>query len=123
VRAPQSSLGELFGKRSVPKLGRVFLLPLATLVDDPRACRRVMRAAPVAAGLPARPVRPERAGQLKSPEPPARGSFRDLAIGIDAAEIDGRCGPYPTAGPRGSLDRVAQMADRKYCRPHPSRPQ
>jgi hypothetical protein len=28
------------------------------------------------------------------------------------------CGPYPTAGPKGSLDRVAQIADRKYCRPH-----
>jgi hypothetical protein len=27
-----------------------------------------------------------------------------------------RCGPYPTAGPRGPLDRVAQIADRKYCR-------
>src|SRR5262245_50942500 len=24
----------------------------------------------------------------------------------------------PTAGPRGPLDRVAQIADRKYCRPH-----
>jgi hypothetical protein len=49
-----------------------------------------------------RPVRPERAGQLKSPEPPARGSLRDLAIGIDAGEIDSSVwGPYPTAGPRG----------------------
>src|SRR5262249_51229933 len=28
-------------------------------------------------------------GQLKSPEPPARGSPRDLAISIDAGEIDG----------------------------------
>jgi hypothetical protein len=36
-----------------------------------------------------RPVRPQRVRQLKSPEPPARGSPRDLAIGIDAAEIDG----------------------------------
>jgi hypothetical protein len=25
-------------------------------------------------------------------------------------------GPYPTVGPRGLLDRVAQIADRKYCR-------
>src|SRR6516225_5462417 len=32
---------------------------------------------------------PQRAGQLRSPEPPARGSPRDLAIGIDAGEIDG----------------------------------
>jgi uncharacterized protein YjbI with pentapeptide repeats len=23
-----------------------------------------------------------------------------------------RCGPYPAAGPRGPLDRVAQIADR-----------
>src|SRR2546423_4987518 len=28
-----------------------------------------------------------------------------------------RCGPYPTAGPRVPLDRVAQIAERKYCRP------
>src|SRR6266478_8521942 len=28
-----------------------------------------------------------------------------------------RCGPYPVAGPRGPLDRVAQIAERKYCRP------
>ena len=53
-------------------------------------------------------------GQL--PEPAARGSPRDLAIGIDAGEIDGPCRPYPTAGPRGPLDRVAQIAERKYCR-------
>ena len=28
-----------------------------------------------------------------------------------------RCGLYQTAGPRGPLDRVAQIAERKYCRP------
>jgi hypothetical protein len=28
------------------------------------------------------------------------------------------CGPYPTARPRGPLDRGAQVPDRKYCRPH-----
>jgi hypothetical protein len=28
-----------------------------------------------------------------------------------------RCGPYPTAGPWEPLDRVAQIAERKYCRP------
>jgi hypothetical protein len=36
-----------------------------------------------------RPAWPQRAGQLRNPEPPARGSPRDLAIGIDAGEIDG----------------------------------
>jgi hypothetical protein len=41
----------------------------------------------------------------------------DLATGIDAGEIDGPVW-YPTAGPRGPLDRVAQIAERKYCRPH-----
>src|SRR5262249_16423004 len=35
-----------------------------------------------------RPVRPQRRS-AQSPEPPARGSPRDLAIGIDAGEIDG----------------------------------
>jgi hypothetical protein len=63
-------------------------------------------------------VRPERAGQLKSPEPAARGSLRDLAIGIDAGEIDGpvwSVSDRGTAGAfRSSLDRVAQIADRKY---------
>src|SRR5215467_4558769 len=54
----------------------------------------------------------------QDPEPPARGSPRDLAIGIDAGEMMVRCGPCPTGGPRGPLDRVAQMADRKYCRSH-----
>jgi hypothetical protein len=46
-----------------------------------------------------------------------RSAQSPLAIGIEAGEMV-RCGPYPTAGPRGPLDRVAQIADRKYCRPH-----
>jgi hypothetical protein len=50
-----------------------------------------------------RPVRPERAGQLKSPEPPARGSPRDLAIGIDAAEIDGPVWSVSDRGTAGGL--------------------
>jgi hypothetical protein len=27
------------------------------------------------------------------------------------------CGPYPAAGPRGPLDRIAQIAERQHCRP------
>ena len=44
----------------------------------------------------------------------------DLAIGIDASlsgEIDGPVCSVSIAGPRGPLDRVAQIADRKHCRP------
>ena len=32
-----------------------------------------------------------------------------------------RCSPYPVAGPRGPLDRAAQIAERKYCRPQARR--
>jgi len=39
--------------------------------------------------------------------PAARGSPRDIAVGIDASEID-----YPMQS-RGPLDRVAQIAERK----------
>jgi hypothetical protein len=51
----------------------------------------------------------------------------DLAIGIDAGEIDGPVWSVSDRGTAGAfrssradvpLDRVAQMADRKYCRPH-----
>src|SRR5258708_21196740 len=51
-------------------------------------------------------------------EPPARGSPRDLAIGIDAGEIDGPVWSVSDRGTAGPLDRVAQIADRKHCRPH-----
>src|SRR5262245_18398115 len=68
----------------------------------------------------------ERTGELSSglsesaqdPEPPARGSPRDLGIGIDAGEIDGPVWSVFGRGTGGPLDRVAQLADRKYCRPH-----
>jgi hypothetical protein len=43
----------------------------------------------------------------------------DLAIGIDAGlsgQIDGPV--LVRIRPRGPLDRVAQIAERKYCRPH-----
>ena len=39
----------------------------------------------------------------------------DLAIGSDAGEIDG---PVWSVSDRGALDRVAQIAERKYRRPH-----
>src|SRR5262245_24696311 len=51
-----------------------------------------------------RPVWPQRARQLKSPEPPARGSPRDLAIGIDAGEIDGPVWSVSDRGTAGALD-------------------
>jgi hypothetical protein len=44
----------------------------------------------------------------------------NLAIGIDASlsgEIDGPVCSVSIAGPRGALDRVAQIAEHKYCRP------
>src|SRR5438132_5226613 len=47
----------------------------------------------------------------------ARG---DPGIGIDASvsgEIDGPVCSVSIAGPRGPLDRVAQIAEHKYCRP------
>jgi hypothetical protein len=63
----------------------------------------------------ARILKGERALNRLRPE-----ALGDLAIGIDASlsgEIDGPEWSYPPAGPRGPLDRVAQIAERKYCRP------
>jgi hypothetical protein len=54
-------------------------------------------------------------GQL--PEPAARGSPGDLAIGIDTGEINGPVWSLSGRGTTGALDRVAQIAERKYCRP------
>jgi hypothetical protein len=45
----------------------------------------------------------------------------DLAIGIDGSlsgEIDGPVWSVSDRGTAGALDRVAQIAERKYCRPH-----
>jgi hypothetical protein len=36
-----------------------------------------------------RPVWPQRAGQLNSPEPPARGALATLPLGIGAGAVDG----------------------------------
>ena len=45
-------------------------------------------------------------------------AFGDLAIGIDAS-LSGRIdGLVWSVSDRGALDRVAQIAERKYCRPH-----
>jgi hypothetical protein len=51
----------------------------------------------------------------------AAEALGDLASGFDASlsgEIDGPVRQYQTAGPRGPLDRVAHIANRKHCRPH-----
>jgi hypothetical protein len=65
-----------------------------------------------------------RSGEQRSPLTTALRRARTRSIGsrsrtIECAslpgEIDGRCGPYPTAGPRVPLDGVAQIAERKYC--------
>ena len=50
-------------------------------------------------------------------EPPARGSPRDLAIGIDAGEIDGPVWSVSDRATAGAF-RSSRAADRKYCRPH-----
>jgi len=55
------------------------------------------------------------AGQLKSLNRLRAETLGDRAIGIDASlsgQIDGSV--WSTAGP---LDRVAQIAEHKYCRP------
>jgi hypothetical protein len=61
-------------------------------------------------------------GQLRALNGLQSGSPRDLAIGIDASEINGEIdGPVWSVSDRGTagpLDRVAQIADHKYCRPH-----
>ena len=59
-------------------------------------------------------------GQLRVLNRLRAEALGDLAIGIDASlsgEIDGPGCSVSIAGPRGPLDRVAQIADRKHCRP------
>ena len=59
-------------------------------------------------------------GQLRVLNRLRAEALGDLAIGIDASlsgEIDGPVCSVSIAGPRGPLDRVAQIADRKHCRP------
>ena len=59
-------------------------------------------------------------GQLRALNRLRAEALGDLAIGIDASlsgEIDGPVCSVSIAGPRGPLDRVAQIADRKHCRP------
>jgi hypothetical protein len=57
------------------------------------------------------------ASQLRTLNRLRAEALGDLATGIDAGEIDGPVWSVPDRGPRGPLDRVAQIADRKYCRP------
>ena len=57
------------------------------------------------------------ASQLRTLNRLRTEALGDLATGIDAGELDGPVW-YPTVGPREPLDRVAQIADRKHCRPH-----
>jgi len=59
-------------------------------------------------------------GQLRALNGLQSGSPRDLAIGIDASlsgQIDGPVWSVSDRGTAGALDRVAQIAERKYCRP------
>jgi hypothetical protein len=58
------------------------------------------------------------ASQLRTLNRLRAEALGDLATGIDAGEIDGPVWSVSDRGPRGPLDRVAQIADRKYCRPH-----
>src|SRR5262249_19011736 len=59
-------------------------------------------------------------GQLRTLKRVRAEAPRDLAIGIDAGEIDGPVWSVSGRGTAGAftLHRVAQIADRTYCRPH-----
>src|SRR5262245_30757541 len=53
------------------------------------------------------------------PESPLRAeALGDLAIGIDAGEIDGPVCSVSGRETAGPLDRVTQIAERKHCGPH-----
>jgi hypothetical protein len=56
-------------------------------------------------------------GQLRALNGLQSRSLRDLAIGIDANEINGEINGAVWSPDRGALDRVAQIAEHKYCRP------
>ena len=59
-----------------------------------------------------------RCERIRTLNPLRAEALRDLAIGIDASlsgEIDGVL--RIIRGTAGALDRVAQIAERKYCRP------
>ncbi len=60
-------------------------------------------------------------GQLRALNPlRAAEALGDLAIGFDASlsgEIDGPVRSVSDRRTAGALDRVAQIAERKYCRP------
>jgi hypothetical protein len=73
------------------------------------------------------PTRMVSASQLRALNRLLAEALGDLAIGIDAGEIDGPVWSVSDRGTAGAfrssradvpLDRVAQIADRKYCRPH-----
>ena len=105
-------------RRRCPALKRSAFAPLQVLVSE-HSLSSVNRSVGIH-GQPwpkvSRPVRPQRARQLKSPEPPARGSSRRPGHWH-------RCRSDRWSGvvrirPRGPLDRVAQIVKRKYCRPH-----
>src|SRR5262249_39599418 len=64
------------------------------------------------------PTRTASASQLRTLNRLRAEALGDLATGIDAGEIDGPVWSVSGRGTGGPLDRVAQIADRKYCRPH-----
>ena len=58
-------------------------------------------------------------GQLRALNRLRAEALCDLAIGIDASlsgQIDGPVWSVSDRGTAGPLDRVAQIAERKYCR-------
>jgi hypothetical protein len=55
-----------------------------------------------------RPVWPQRAGQLNSPEPPARGALATLPLGIGAGEVDA---PVWSVSDRGTGGLRSSRAD------------
>ena len=48
---------------------------------------------------------------------PFAQSMKSVFVGFSATQFGEVYSYSPIAGPRGPLDRVAQIADRKYCRP------
>jgi len=59
-------------------------------------------------------------GQLRVLNRLRAEALGDLAIGIDVSlsgEIDGPVWSVSDRGTAGALDRVAQIAEHKYCRP------
>ena len=57
-------------------------------------------------------------GQLRALNRLRAEVLATLPLGIDAGEIDGPVWSVSDRGTAGALDRVARIAEGKYCLPH-----